>query len=489
MQTAMDRRGFLRALGAGAMGVALNARAAAGAKTRRPNFIFYITDDISWNDLACYGHPVAQTPALDAMAQEGVVFENAYLTISSCSPSRCSIITGRYPHNTGAPELHTALPTDQAVFPQRLREAGYYTLLSGKNHMGDVRRAFDVIDRGQGPGAQENWVELLRDRPKDKPFFFWLASKDAHRGWTFTGEAPRYDPDAMRVPPYLYDGPKTRQDLADYFHEVSRCDYYAGKLREELERQGIADNTYVVFCGDNGRPFPRCKTRLYDDGIKTPLIVWAPGQLAPARTEAFVSSVDFAATFLDLAGLEPMPTSQGVSFKPLLEDPAAAVRDYVFAEHNWHVFQAHERMVRWRDWVYIRNAWPERMNLCVEGAPEFPAGEELWQAEEDGKLKPEQRDIFLKPRPAEELYNVAQDPDQLDNLAQNPAHQAVLEKLRAILDAWTQATGDDVPDNPTNDRQDAHGNRFRAHKRGAFPGAAHNAAAVNRPGPIRETGR
>lgn len=482
----MQRRAFLRSVGMSALGLAVGYGRRAVAETpSRPNFIFFITDDISSNDLGCYGNDVVKTPNLDALAAEGVVFENAYLTASSCSPSRCSIVTGRYPHNTGAPELHTTLPMDQLPFPELLRKAGYYTVLSGKNHMGDVSRAFDAVRGGKGPGQEADWVDILRDRPKDQPFFCWFASTDAHRPWTLNEEAPHYNGDDVKPPQFLFNGPLTRTDLGEYYHEVSRTDYYAGKLREELERQGVAENTYFVYCSDNGRPFPRCKTRLYDCGIKTPLIVWAPGRLKPARTASLVSSIDFAPTFLELAGIPKPPQVQGVSMKPILDDPAATTRDYVFAEHNWHVFQAHERMVRWRQWMYIRNAWPERQNLCLESTADYPAGAELWQAEADGKLEPKQRDVFLKPRPPEELYDLDADPDQLDNLAGRPEHEETLARLRKVLDLWSDETGDTVPKDPTKDREKTKDGTAAKVERGTFPGAERDAAHINAPGPVR----
>ncbi len=489
-RSVMDRRAFLTALGLGAVGMSCARGRRSVSEVSRPNFVFFITDDIGWNDLGCYGHPTVKTPNLDRMASEGLVFTNAFLTTSSCSPSRCSIVTGRYPHNTGAPELHTQLPLDQVTFPEVLREAGYYTALSGKNHMGDVTRAFDLISKGEGPGKEEDWVNILQERPKDNPFFCWFASNDAHRAWQFSDEAPRYEADDAVVPPFLYDGPTTRQDLADYYHEISRTDYYTGKIREELERQGVAENTYFVYISDNGRPFPRCKTRLYDSGIKTPMIVWAPGRVEAARVDGLVSTIDLAPTFLELAGLTPPESVQGVSMRPLLEDPDATTRDYVFAEHNWHVFQAHERIVRWRNWLYIRNAWPDRQNLCVESTPHFPAGQELWRAEADGKLKPEQRDVFLKPRSPEELYDVEEDPYQVTNLAGVAEHEEALVQLRGVMDMWKKETGDTVPADPTNDREDIERNKYPDHKRGTFPGAERDAAHMNHRGPVRaEAGR
>jgi len=452
-----------------------------------PNFILFITDDISWDDLGCYGSKVAKTPNLDQMAKQGMRFNNAYLSISSCSPSRCSLISGRYPHNTGAAELHTTLPADQPVFPEALQAAGYYTVLSGKHHMGKaVNRGFNKVSGGKGPGKEEDWVPILKDRPKDKPFFFWFASSDAHRGWKINKDAPTYKPEEVEVPPYLYDGPVTRKDLAAYLHEVSRTDYYMGQLRKELKKQGIEKDTYIIYMADNGRPFPRCKTRLYDSGIRTPFLIARPGTIKPAVTDSLISSIDISATILELAGAKKDERIQGVSFAAILQNPKATVRDYVFAEHNWHVFQAHERMVRWSDWVLIRNGYPERQNLCMEGDPSHPAGAELWKMEAAGKLNKDQRDIFLKPRPTLELYDLRTDPHQLRNLIANKKHAPMLSDLIRVLDLWAEDTGDTVPKNPTNDRQDAHGKRAKNHKRGAMPGEERGATKINHPGPVRE---
>jgi len=483
-----NRRDFLKTtIGAGLGWAATAFGANTPPPKKRPNFIFVITDDISPEDLGCYGNKVIKTPNIDALSKKGVRFTNAYLSISSCSPTRCSIITGRYPHNTGAAELHTPLPGGQVMFPKLLRDAGYYTVLSGKNHMGkNVSAAFDRISGGKGPGREGDWVEILRDRPKNKPFFCWFASYDAHRKWSMSEEAPEYDPAKIKVPPYMYDGSRTRQDMAGYYHEVSRTDYYLGRLYEELVKQGIEDNTYLIYCSDNGRPFPRCKTRLYDSGIKTPLIIAGPKAKKGVISDSLVSAIDFSATILELATVAKSPRIQGVSFAKLLNKPSAKVRDYVFAEHNWHVFQAHERMVRWGQWLYIRNAFPQRQNLCVEGANTdfMPAASELWQAEAQGKLNPQQRDIFMVPRPAEELYNVANDPHQLNNVADKPENRKILKKLRAALNQWSKETGDTIPKNPTNDRHDAHGKENPEHKRGTMPGTETGAQRINNPGPI-----
>lgn len=451
----------------------------------RPNFVFFLTDDIGWNDLGCYGNSFVKTPHLDALAERGLRFTNAYLTISSCSPSRCSIISSRYPHNTGAPELHTSLPDDQFRFPKALRDAGYYTVLSGKNHIAKLTESFDTIARGGKPSGSEDWVELLRDRPKDKPFFAWFGSYDAHRGWQIDEENVIYDPEEIEVPPFLFDGPKTRQDLADYYHEVSRTDTTMGKLVEELRRQGIEENTYIIYMTDNGRPFPRCKTRLYDSGIKSPFLVACPGRIEPAIVESIISSIDVGPTVLELAGVPIDERAQGVSFVPILEDPTAVTREVAFAEQNWHVFQAHQRMVRTGDFLYIRNNYPDKLAVSMESDPTFPAGEELWEKHRAGETNGLQQDIFQQPRPEEELFQVSDDPYQMHNLAGDEQFSGTLEQMRQLLADWTKATGDTIPEKPTTDRQTIEGKRFPGHEHGEFPGTATGATKINAPGPVR----
>ena len=217
--------------------------------------------------------------------------------------------------------------------------------------------------------------------------------------------------------------------------------------------------------------------------------MWRPGTIKPARTEAMISVIDLAPTLLELAEVKIDPRVQGVSFAEVLAKPQAAGRDYAFAEHNWHVGQAHERSVRNGRWLYIRNAYPEVRSECVESGPMYPAGKELWDAHAAGTLNANQGDIFLAPRPAEELYDVKADPDQLHNLAADSHHAATLTALRQRLDEWTAETGDTVPTKPTAGvpvvgRGQGMEPDF---KRGEIPGAAKDASAINAPGPIRSS--
>lgn len=463
-----------------------------------PNMIFFIADDVSVDDIGCYGHRSIHTPNIDALAGSGMRFDQAYLTISSCSPSRCSIISARYPHNTGAPELHSKLPEAQIRFPELLREAGYHTALSGKNHMfSNKDRAFDVINRGSGPGGEGEWASLVEKRPKDKPFFFWFAAFDAHRSWQVNEDAPTYKNEAIEVPPYLVDDEATRGDLAKYYHEVSRFDHFIGEVVGVLKKQRVLEDTLIVVAADNGRPFPRCKSRLYESGIQTPWVVHYPAIVKKAAiTQSLVSSIDLGATCLELAGLPAHPALQGQSFLPILKDPTATVREVVFAEQNWHVYRNHSRMVRFGDVLYIWNGIPDQMNLCYESHQD-PAGASLWTAQAAGKTTAAQQGLFMNPCPVDELYDVSKDPHQLHNLAADPAYAKQLAEARGLLETWKEQTGDSMPASLTPNRHPppriqggkvipadkSAGQNKSPHKE--FAGASKGAAAIQHPGPLR----
>ncbi len=418
-----------------------------------PNIVLIIADDLGAEDSGPYGCKGVRTPNLDRMAREGMKFTRAFNTCSSCSPSRSSIITGRYPHNTGAEMLHMPLPNDQVTFVEKLKAAGYWTAQAGKWHLGPAaRNRFDVVHAAAGarPTATDDgsgcvdWISTLQERPKDKPFFMWLASIDPHRPY-FDGtlDVP-HRPEETEVPPFLLDAPPTRADLAKYYDEIGRLDIYVGKVLAELERQGVLDQTAVFFITDNGRPFPRCKTSVYDSGIQSPLLVRWPGKIQPgSQCGSLVSSIDLAPTILELAGLDPSPTFQGKSFRRLLSDPSATIRDRVFAEHNWHDFAACERSVRTTRFKYIRNFWPD-----LPGTPaEFdnPTFAEMRRLHAEGKLNEAQMNCFVQPRPAEELYDVEKDPQELVNLAGDARYADTLKNLRSQLDEWRKETADAVP--------------------------------------------
>jgi len=491
MPTQRSRRSFIKTMAAG-VAAAATPTLLKCTKSEPPNVILIIGDDISWNDLGCYGHPTIRTPNIDRLATEGVRFTNAFLTASSCSPSRCSIITGRYPHNTGAAELHTPLPADQIPFPLRLKEHGYYCAQGGKWHMGPhARRAFDEVRDKWGkedPGAEGQWLPLLQERPKDKPFFMWFASFDAHRGWDDKIFLPRHDPAKAQVPKYLADAPPTRADLSKYYDEIARLDYYVGKVEEELQKQGVADNTVIIFMADNGRPFPRCKTRVYDSGMKTPFIIkWPKGVRKTGVTcNSLVSAIDIAPTILDICGVPVGESFQGKSFAALLKTPQKPFRRYVFSEHNWHDFEALERMVRSDKYLYVLNERPQFPNCGPADSNTSDSQRDLDSLRVAGALTPEQYDIFMAPRPREELFDVQKDAEQFRNVADDPAYADALNEMRAVMARWRRETADTSPQHLTPDWYE----RFTGRPldiertRGEMPGAASDATRVNAKGPF-----
>lgn len=454
----------------------------------RPNIIFIIGDDISQEDIGCYGNTAIRTPHLDQLARGGMKFTNAFVTSSSCSPSRCSILTGRYPHNTGAPELHQPLPSHLTYFPELLKQAGYYTALAGKWHEGpNTQRAYDTLLAGpklNGNGGEDLWLQLLAERPKDKPFFLWLAPFDAHRSWGADNFGDPHHPDSVIVPPTLIDNEETRRDIASYYNEIGRMDHYLGKLGEVLEQQGITSNTMIIFIADNARPFPGSKTRLYDRGIKTPLLIkWPAAIAANTICRSLVSSIDIAPTMLELAGVAPVESIQGSSFSRLLKQPEQQFRNYIFAEHNWHDYEAFERAVRTNDYFYLINGKPERNNVGAIDVNKSPSAQALRNAD---NLTGLQRDPFITPRPAEELYDLKNDPLQQRNLANDRAYKKQLKAMQKILATWRTQTADtesrdltpDWYDRNTSAPLDTRG------KRGTLPGTAKGADHVNNKGPF-----
>ncbi|HMJ67423.1 MAG TPA: sulfatase [Cyclobacteriaceae bacterium] len=461
---------------------------------QRPNIVLIIADDVSQDDIGCYGNTAIRTPNLDRIAKEGLTFTNAFVTSSSCSPSRSSIITGRYPHNTGAAELHTPLPPHLTYFPELLKKAGYYTAQAGKWHEGPhTKRAYDTLMAGDinGDGGEEQWLTLLKNRPKEKPFFFWFAPYDAHREWQEDKRNTSHETSKVIVPPALTDNEETRADLVAYYNEISRLDSYVGLLEKELQDQKIAENTIIIFMSDNGRPFAGSKTRLYDSGVKTPFIVkWPKGITQPgAQCQSLISSIDIAPTILSLAGVPLSPTIQGKSFAKLLRSPGTAFRNYVFTEHNWHDYEAYERAVRTTKLLYIINLRPDFANQGPLDAVNSPSFKALLKARSNGLLTSLQKDVFLNPRPPEELFHVIEDPLQQTNLIAEIAtteYKGDLDKLRQILKQWQDETGDTRPVNLTKDWYGRENGETLPgkDKRGEMPGASAGADRIDRKGPF-----
>ena len=479
----LNRRKFLRQsmLFTGALFSTCSAKALfANTERKRPNIVFILADDISAEDIGCYGNPGAHTPNMDALADGGIRFNNGFVTIASCSPSRGSIMLGRWPHATGMAELHTQWRPDKEeckafvekldFMSKNLQDAGYYTIQSGKWHIGGLYKwdrpdgifknyfdSADIVNLGNDGGAYR-WVELLRNRPKDKPFFCWYSTFDAHIPFTAPNIHQRED---VHVPPYVPDvntGPvNTRQYLASYYDEITRLDSYVGKVVKELKAQGVYENTLIVILADNGRPMVRAKVFIHDSGVRVPFIVhWPNGIAKPGSvSESLVSSIDLAPTFAELAGGDIGNTTfQGKSFVSLLAgNPNDLHHRYIFTERNHHMAEAHERGVRDNQFLYIRNRRPliqRRGSGWQGGACMFILRQQL-----NGKPMPREYAWFFEECPEEELFDAKKDPDMMKNLALSPKYAGVLKKMRKVLADWERQTGDTAPENLTKNFWDA----------------------------------
>ena len=370
--------------------------------------------------------------------------------------------------------MHMPLPGDQVTFVEKLREAGYWTAQAGKWHLGNaVKERFNLLAedsvevlltdqmdsveqeflrKGDGSGCHL-WVSLLQHRPLDKPFFLWLAATDPHRGYR-EGAIPKpHVPGDALIPPYIPDTEEVRKDFALYYDEISRLDSYVGRVMDELDRQGVAENTLILFISDNGRPFPRCKTTLYDGGIKTPWIVRWPARVpGESVSEALVSSVDIARSFLSVAGLTAGETFMGKDFIPVLSHPDTAIREFIIGEDHWHDHDDYTRAVRSSTLKYIKNYYPELPNTPPADALKGGTYLSMEALRAEGKLDSLQLSVYRAPRPVEELYDIKQDPHELNNLALVPDFADSLQKMRGILEEFRQSTGDKLPAQRTPDR-------------------------------------
>jgi arylsulfatase A-like enzyme len=431
----------------------------AQSPPRRPNILLAIADDWSWPHAGAYGDPTVKTPVFDRVAREGALFPRAFAAAPSCTPSRAGLLTGRHPHQLEeGGVLHGFLPARFAVYTDLLEQSGY--------HVGFTRKGwgpgqFEPGGRSRNPAGRQfsDFDAFLRDRPAGQPFVFWFGSQDPHRPYEEgSGAASGIDPKSIRVPPFLPDTPEVRGDIADYFFEVQRFDREVGEILERLRTLGELDNTLVVITADNGMPFPRAKATVYDAGARVPLALRWPGRVrAGLVSDAFVTLSDLAPTFLAAANLTPPASMSARSILAVAAGGAPDERDAVFVERERHAhvragnLSYPVRAVRTREWLYVRNLRPDRWPA---GDPEHVFSVGPFGDIDGGRSKtlllerradPAIARLFAlatAKRPAEELYDLEVDSDQLTNVADDPARRDVKARLRRMLDEWMRTTGD-----------------------------------------------
>ena len=447
----MERRTFLKTAGvAGALTMAAQADARAAGGERRPNIILYITDDQGMNDAGCYGHPLARTPGLDALAAEGMRFTSAYCVCASCSPSRSVLLTGMHPHANGqyglahAKHNFASFENVQSL-PNLLRDAGYRTLCVGKYHVRpEPAYHFDEYIKVMAPDKMAEAARPFIAAADDRPFFLNFNTVEPHRPFHRDGAAT-VSPDAVPVPEYLPDIPECREELAEYLASIERADQGLARLIDILKAAGHWDDTVMVFVSDNGAPFPGAKTTVYEPGLRLPCVARDPANAQQGVvSDAMISFADITPTLLDYAGATPKnPQFQGRSFRSILQgaDPGADW-DEIYASHTFHEVTMYYpmRMVRTRRHKLIWN--------IAHGLP-YPFASDLWNSKtwqavmQRGLTHYGKRslDAYIH-RPRFELYDLETDPDEVVNLASDPAHAGLLAQLHQKLRAFQERTRD-----------------------------------------------
>ena len=407
----------------------------------RPNILWITCEDIS-PMLGCYGDVIAKTPNIDSFAQKSVKFTNAFSTASVCAPSRSTLVTGVYASSLGTQHLRSEITIPKSIvpFPKLLKEVGYYVT---NNYKEDYNFTDTTIWNNSSNGA--HW----RGRKGNQPFFSVFNILTTHQSKIFGNDSVYYNrisdysdkiepvsPDNLKLPPYYPNSPVIRKLWARYYMNISIMDYQFEQIMQDLKMDGLLENTIVFFFSDHGIGMPRSKRALYDSGLKVPLLVYAPEKYAgkfnlKANTEnsAMVSFVDFAPTLLKLAGVTIPDKMQGHSF---ISSDDHQEKDYVFGITG-RVDEAYDmsRTIRTSKYRYIRNFKPF---LPLLQPNYYTDQSEIMQEMEifrnSPKLTPQQAKLFNPERLPEELYDIENDPHEMDNLAKKPEYQKILISLR-----------------------------------------------------------
>jgi N-sulfoglucosamine sulfohydrolase len=433
----------------------------------RPN-ILWITSEDNSPFLGAYGDSLADTPNLDRLAERGTVYENAFATTPVCAPARFTLITGVYANAAGTENMRSVFPIPEWIrfFPEYLRDAGYHTTNNSK-------KDYNTVDRPQA------WVESsdtasYRTRSPGQPFFHVRNLFVTHESSLHVpADTLIHDPAKMPIPPYQPETDAIRTDWAHYYDQVTKLDAMVGEVLNELEASGEADNTIVFYFSDHGGGLGRSKRFMFESGLHVPLIVYLPPKyrhLGPGtgRTDRLVSFVDFPKTVLSLAGIKPPDYMQGNAFLGVFQD---APRDYAYA-YRGRMDERFDlvRTVRDKEYLYVRNFMPHRVyGQYLDYLWRAPSMRSWYEEFLAGRLNATQR-RFFETKPAEELYQVATDPHNVDNLAGDPAHQVALERLRRVGVQWRRDVMDlgFVPEETIDERR---GNRplFEVAREPSFP--------------------
>lgn len=441
----------------------------------RPNILHIMSDDHSFPHVGCYGNADIMTPNLDKFAAEGIRFDRAYVASPQCVPSRASVMTGRAPVDIDMSRFSAPLPRNVLTYHEHLRKHGYFTGVAGRTfHLEGAKNSpeskavfeeytletfndrldFVKTAGGDNDAALAQFTEFLDAVPKGKAFSLQLCSSDPHRPLSTSGPE-KHDPTKIKLPLHYLDTPAIRADFARYYDEIAHFDVFFGRVMEELRKRGLAENTLVLFMGDNGCAQFRGKGTLYEFGIHVPLLARWPGVIKPGSVSSdLISGEDLAPTYLEAAGLEVPQEMTGRSFAKLLRGETHEAREHVFAQRGVH--GSSSLPVNSATFDLGRVVVGEKYKLIYNVLWQIPywpvdfAGDPMWQEMVElnakGNLTPEVSKMYFSPtRPMFEMYDIAGDTGEFNNLYGRPEFAEEQQKLLGALHRWMILQRDFVP--------------------------------------------
>lgn len=418
------------------------------AQHARPNIVLVIADDCRRGDLGCYGSTDAVTPNIDRIAAEGLKFNCFFQATAMSSPTRHCLLTGLYPVKSGAYPNHTFIKEGVKTLPYYLKNAGYRVAIQGKRHFAPLEAfPFEYLS---GDYKNLNIPELepfiANVAEKKEPFFLYLASNDPHTPWT-RGDRSLFDADKLTLPPTLVDTKETRENYVNYLAEINQLDSDVGKIDRLIKKYNLDENTVFIFTSEQGHQFPFAKWTCYDAGLQTGFIVrWKGVTTGGTVTDAMCEYVDVTPTLLDIAGAPEPDHLDGKSFLPVIKGDKKKFKEYVYGAQTTRGIANGSpyygiRSVRNERFSYILNLTPcETFKNIVTREKDPVWSSWLKKAETDGFAGRQVHNY--QHRPAEELYDIVNDPYQLHNLAADKRYASDLKKLRGKLQKWMKSQGD-----------------------------------------------
>lgn len=411
----------------------------------KPNFVFIIADDLTFRDIGCYGGQ-AHTPHIDHLATEGMKFTQCFQAAPMCSPTRHNIYTGLYPVKSGAYPNHTFAKPGTKSIVHFLKPLGYRVALSGKKHINPPKVfPFEYSGKKNNPDPQAI-NELFESASASKtPFCLFACSNEPHSPWN-KGDASRYPPEKVKLPPYLVDTPLVREYFSRYLAEITYFDDQVGQILKLLGDYKLRENTLVMIVSEQGNSFPFAKWTCYGNGLQSAMIVRWPGKIKPGMvSNAMVEYVDVTPTFIEAAGGVLDPVLDGSSFLPVLLGQTEHHKDLTFGIMTTRGIingsdQYAIRSVRDKQYrlIWNLNADAAFSNACT-GSDYFQSMVEVAKA---GNSKATQLVEKYQKRPEWELYDCQADPLEMQNLAEQAEYQPVIKRLQQSLQTWMREQGD-----------------------------------------------